>query len=108
MEIDKDLYHTKVTVKTDHPSLVNQLNELSVAERARADKVISRFKERAEQRTWQQLIRSGSRPEKLRRKKNQQELWSVRFSKKGRLLVFPESGQLVIYSIHPDHDSAYG
>ena len=103
MEIDSKLYNTAVKAKTDHPSLVNQLNGMSASERKEANIVIEKFKEKVEKRTWGQLIRSGTRLKKL--KGSQEGLWSVRFSRKGRLFVYPEGDQLVIYNIDPYHRS---
>ena len=105
MEIDSKLYKTAVKVKTDHPSLVDQLAKMSARKKKEADTIIEKFKEKAENRTWEQLIKGGTRLKEL--EGVQKGLWSVRFSRKGRLLVFPEDDQLVVYSIHPDHDSAY-
>ena len=65
--------------------------------------------------TWEDAKKhNGLKAKRLRDEKGQpvktpegDELWSVRLKKKDRMLVYVRGQEVVAWSVHPDHDSAY-
>ena len=60
--------------------------------------------------TWQDAIKyKGLNPHRVEGKKtpNGDDLWSVKLTRKERMLVYVQGQEVVAWSIHPDHDSAY-
>ena len=60
--------------------------------------------------TWEDARKhKGLNPHKVRGKKTPDgdDLWSMKLTKKDRMLVYLRDKEVVAWSIHPDHDSAY-
>ena len=61
--------------------------------------------------TWEEARKhKGLNPHKVRDTKTPDgdDLWSIKLDDKARMLVYLRGTEVVAWSIHPDHDSAYG
>ena len=60
--------------------------------------------------TWPDAIKhKGLNPHRVEGKKTPKgdDLWSIKLARKERMLVYVQGQEVVAWSIHPDHDSAY-
>ena len=93
------------------PRFQAELADLAVGVTERVVKLLNAKKKIVEQlSTWQDAIKhKGLNPHKVRGKKTPggDDLWSIKLARKERMLVYVQGQEVVAWSVHPDHDSAY-
>ena len=117
MSAKNSTQHKKIKFNLRSEVLITQLKELPPDRRNRALKLLGDSKEKIERFTWQQLYNQSTRDPKKKTGLNLEKTTEktpdgkkisvVRLSRRVRLRVVRMGEEMVAYSIHDDHDSAY-